>query len=159
MGRTATFKAGEGRIAPTGLVPVQKTEGTEVEETEEVIEIELVTEEVQESTETEANSEEEVSEEEITASNDGEEVLEDSETVEITLVSDEEVAEETVVPAAESEEAPETVVEKSYPEGEPNATWKVGQIDAWAADQEPAIEFEAGFTKNQKLDSLKGRND
>lgn len=49
----------------------------------------------------------------------------------------------------------ETTWDKPYPQGNPVHAWKVGQIDAWAADQSPVVEFPEGATKDQKLNQLK----
>lgn len=64
--------------------------------------------------------------------------------------------------AVETEETAETVTpddettwDKPYPQGNPVHAWKVGQIDAWAADQSPVVEFPEGATKDQKLNQLK----
>lgn len=56
-----------------------------------------------------------------------------------------------------STEAPEDQggSEEGYPEGNPTNAWRVGQIDAWAADQNPPVEFPEGSTKNQKLAIIK----
>lgn len=50
---------------------------------------------------------------------------------------------------AEVDEDDEFVPE--YPEGTPDRAWKVAEIDAWAADQDPVVVFPEGATRNQKL--------
>lgn len=74
----------------------------------------------------------------------------------------EETAEGTVEIEETAEETAETVTPddetswgKPYPQGNPVHAWKVGQIDAWAADQNPVVEFPEGATKDQKLNQLK----
>ncbi|QNJ55947.1 hypothetical protein SEA_RASPUTIA_57 [Microbacterium phage Rasputia] len=66
-----------------------------------------------------------------------------------TAPAAEEVAEEPVTPEDEP------AWDKSYPQGAPVHAWKVGQIDAWAADQNPVVEFPEGATKDQKLAQIK----
>lgn len=113
--------------------------------------------ESEESTETvaeensDAGSTEETAESEETAP-ETEETAEEAETAEEETTeasADEESTEETVTPDDEPD------WDKPYPQGAPTAAWKVGQIDAWALDQDPVVTFPEGATKNAKLTQLK----
>jgi len=124
MGRTATFKAREGYRGPTGMV----TKPAAGEETGEKV-VAVV--------------EESAAEEEATVEVTADEVEADNEPV-----GDVEDDEEIVVP----EDEPEW--DKPYPQGNPVSDWKVAEIDAWATDQDPVVEFASGATKNQKLSAV-----
>ncbi|AWN07729.1 hypothetical protein HOT31_gp058 [Microbacterium phage Hendrix] len=214
MGRTATFKAGERRIRPTGsdaaadsntanslfrevdekgnpIVTVQ-SEGAHplpasapaevVTDSRELSELDVKQDAVFDPTdeelanfdalvksglsETEAAAEvwpgvdfttdDEVEDviEEIEDAGNTEETAPEEETVEET--TEEVVPEETKDEESDGDEetAAEEVARK-YPEGEPTDKWLVSSIDAWAADQEPVIEFPSGATKPQKLAHIK----
>lgn len=63
---------------------------------------------------------------------------------------------------AEDEEDEESTEEsddaddaEALPEGRPNNTWRVGQIDRWAAEQVPPVTFHEGATRKQKLAQIK----
>lgn len=138
MARTATFKASERFVSPTGLVPSSSSASAEGEEEGQA----------PEGTEPQTPVTSEADETAETAETDG--------SSEPSSQEPSESSEEHVETPSEPGAAEESNSEPAYPEGSPDHTWRVGQIDAWAAAQVPAVEFASGSTKNQKLEAIKG---